>query len=108
MFWRFEVSGEKLIDEEETVRLVVYMLRQYRDAVSPQKGAVQLSGGIRYMNVADKYNVSKELGRGGQGVVYLATDKANNGQEVVVKMYDKTNQKEAQESITQSSSCSWT
>ncbi|CAK0840297.1 unnamed protein product [Prorocentrum cordatum] len=102
MFWRFEVSGEKLLYEEETVRLVMYMLRQYRDAVSPQKGgAVQLSGGIRYMNVADKYNVSKELGRGGQGVVYLATDKANNGQEVVVKMYGKTNQKEAQESITQ-------
>lgn len=102
MFWRFEVSGEKLLYEEETVRLVMYMLRQYRDAVSPQKtGAVQLSGGIRYMKVDDKYNVSKELGRGGQGVVYLATDKENSNQEVVVKLYGKTNQKEAQESITQ-------
>jgi len=102
MFWRFEVSGEQLLYEEETVRLVVYMLRQYRDAVSPQKtGAVQLSGGIRYMKVEEKYSVSKELGRGGQGVVHLAYDKANNNQEVVVKTYGKTNQKEAQESITQ-------
>ncbi|CAE8679629.1 unnamed protein product, partial [Polarella glacialis] len=99
MFWRFEVTGEGVLYEDEALRLVLYMLRQYRDAVSPpRRQAVQL--GIKHKNIADSYDVVKELGRGGQGIVYLASDKVSN-QDVVVKRYGKTNQKQAEEEITQ-------
>eukprot|EP00931_Biecheleriopsis_adriatica_P004853 TRINITY_DN106459_c0_g1_i1.p1 TRINITY_DN106459_c0_g1~~TRINITY_DN106459_c0_g1_i1.p1 ORF type:complete len:941 (-),score=189.20 TRINITY_DN106459_c0_g1_i1:130-2556(-) len=101
MFWRFEASGDGLLYEDEAVKFVLYVLREHRDRINPirhQNQAVQL--GIKHMSMADRYDIVKELGRGGQGVVYLAHEKETE-QEIVVKVYAKNNQKESQESITQ-------
>jgi len=101
MFWRFEVSGQGCLYEKEAVKMVLCMLRQYRDAISDTGRQVQqLSRAIKTMEVSEKFEIVKELGRGGQGVAYLAKSKAGT-QEVVVKMYAKTNQKGAVEEISQ-------
>eukprot|EP00928_Gymnodinium_smaydae_P078617 TRINITY_DN62730_c0_g1_i1.p1 TRINITY_DN62730_c0_g1~~TRINITY_DN62730_c0_g1_i1.p1 ORF type:complete len:764 (+),score=182.02 TRINITY_DN62730_c0_g1_i1:90-2294(+) len=101
MFWRFDFSGDGLLDEDEAVKLVLCMLRQYRDATRPpQPGIVKLGGHIDYRDVGEKYDVTKKLGEGGQGAVYLASD-LSSGQQVVVKYYDKSSPNAPVEDITQ-------
>lgn len=100
MFWRFDFSGDGVLNEEEAVKLCLYMLRSYRDATrQPAPGCVRLGGQIKYKNVAEGYDVKKKLGQGGQGAVYLASDK-RTGQEVVVKYYDKSSPNAPVEDIT--------
>lgn len=101
MFWRFEVAGQGRLYEDEATRMILCMLRQYRDSIEdPKAGRQHLSRTIKTHQVADKYEIIKELGRGGQGIALLAKSSSTN-QHVVVKMYGKTNQKEAVEEISQ-------
>lgn len=101
MFWRFDFSGDGLLNEDEATRLTMCMLRKYRDSTQPpQPGVVRLGGTIAYRKVEDKYAVSKKLGEGGQGAVYLAKEKTTK-KEVVIKYYDKSNPNSPMEDITQ-------
>lgn len=101
MFWRFEVTGEGVLYEDEAVRLITCMLHQYRDGLMPPPtGHVKLGDGIKHSAVEELYAVVKELGRGGQGIAYLAKSKAS-GQQVVLKTYTKKGQQVAVEEITQ-------
>lgn len=100
MFWRFDFVGEGLLDEQASVKLCLSMLRKYRDATrTPAVGAVRLGDGIAYRNVYDRYTIDEKLGQGGQGVVFLGKDK-RNGQEVVVKMCDKSSSSSPVEELT--------
>mmetsp|Transcript_65773 Transcript_65773/g.183208 ORF Transcript_65773/g.183208 Transcript_65773/m.183208 type:complete len:776 (+) Transcript_65773:72-2399(+) len=100
MFWRFDFSGDGMLDEDEATKLCLCMLRQYRDATRPpQPGCMKLGGHIPFRNVEEKYAVSKKLGEGGQGAVYLAQEKGS-GQSVVVKYYDKSSPNAPVEDIT--------
>lgn len=99
MFWRFEVAGDGRLYEDEAARMLLCMLRQYRDALKGgEEHSKQLD--IKTQEVSQSYEVIRELGRGGQGIAQLAKNKAT-GQEVVLKMYAKANQKEAVEEISQ-------
>uniref|UniRef100_A0A7S1QET2 Non-specific serine/threonine protein kinase n=1 Tax=Alexandrium catenella TaxID=2925 RepID=A0A7S1QET2_ALECA len=101
MFWRFEVTGEGVLYEDEAIRLITCMLHQYRDALMPPPpGHVKLGDGIKHASVQELYAVVKELGRGGQGIAYLAKSKLS-GQEVVLKTYTKKGQQASVEEITQ-------
>uniref|UniRef100_A0A7S1AHD8 Uncharacterized protein n=1 Tax=Noctiluca scintillans TaxID=2966 RepID=A0A7S1AHD8_NOCSC len=101
MFWRFDISGDGLLYENEAVKLILFMLQQYRDSTDASPpGAIQFGETIRHRQVSDKYDVKKELGRGGQGIVYLANEK-DTGQEVVVKMCSKKGSNTTKESTTQ-------
>lgn len=86
MFWRFEFSGTGIIREEEAVEMTLFILRRYRDALSPPSTSCAQLG---VKNLSDKLIVGKKLGEGGQSVVRLAKYKSS-GKEVVVKMYDKS------------------
>ena len=66
------------------------MLRHYRHALHPS-----ISGEMRLLNLEIKdmeahYDLGKKMGEGGQGAVYLASEKKTQ-HERVVKFYDKAN-----------------
>mmetsp|Transcript_47763 Transcript_47763/g.153817 ORF Transcript_47763/g.153817 Transcript_47763/m.153817 type:complete len:888 (-) Transcript_47763:108-2771(-) len=98
MFWRFEVAGDGRLYEDEATRMLLCMLRQYRDSLKGADKSVQQLD-IKTQKVSDNYDTVKELGRGGQGIAYLAKNKSS-GQEVVLKMYAKANQKDSVEEIS--------
>lgn len=90
MFWRFDFTGDGSLDANEMLNLCTSVLRSYQDAISPPRpGVVRLGGKIPMLELELKYTVSKKLGQGGQGAVYLAEDKLSK-QVVVVKFYDKS------------------
>jgi len=100
LFYRFDASGDNMLDEEETVKLCFCMLRHFRDATGhPEPGAVRLGGKIKERNADDKFTIQNKLGEGGQGAVFLAVDKTS-GQQVVMKMYDKSSPNVPVEDIT--------
>eukprot|EP00929_Paragymnodinium_shiwhaense_P111821 TRINITY_DN80107_c0_g1_i1.p1 TRINITY_DN80107_c0_g1~~TRINITY_DN80107_c0_g1_i1.p1 ORF type:complete len:945 (-),score=214.65 TRINITY_DN80107_c0_g1_i1:152-2986(-) len=99
MYWRFVISPDGLLYESEAVRMIIYALRLYHERSAPQQRGGQLGSSIPDRAVEDKYLVSKELGRGGQGIVYLATDKSSQNQ-VVVKAYSKSNQNAPLDEVT--------
>merc|ERR1719183_885067 len=51
-------------------------------------GTVQLGDAIPHRKVEERYDLGKELGRGGQAIVHLATQQ-DTKREVVLKMYAK-------------------
>merc|ERR1719197_236612 len=79
--------------------MIQSMIRRYRDAMSPAVGTVQLGDGIPHMKVEERYDLGKELGRGGQAIVHLATQQ-DSKREVVLKMYTKNNPDMPVEDIT--------
>jgi calcium-dependent protein kinase len=90
MFLRFDFSGDGVLDEEEGVRLIACMLHLHHDAQDgPALRARRFSAAaIPHKRLDQVYAVGRELGKGGQGVVYLARDRRNE-KERVVKYYDK-------------------
>eukprot|EP00440_Ansanella_granifera_P000102 gb/GFBE01000112.1/.p1 GENE.gb/GFBE01000112.1/~~gb/GFBE01000112.1/.p1 ORF type:complete len:728 (+),score=143.16 gb/GFBE01000112.1/:1-2184(+) len=93
MFHRYDFSGDGHLDDSEARHLVKHMLRVYRDGTpeSPSKRKTPpdfTADTIPTKQLAEFYILGKKLGQGGQGAVYLATDKACR-QQRVVKFYDK-------------------
>mmetsp|Transcript_26147 Transcript_26147/g.60981 ORF Transcript_26147/g.60981 Transcript_26147/m.60981 type:complete len:1008 (-) Transcript_26147:16-3039(-) len=103
MFWRFEITGHQVLYEPEAVKLIIFMLRTYRDHMRPpEKGHVQLGGTIVHRSPDEKYQTIKELGRGGQGIASLAVvKKSDPPQQVVLKIYSKSNKNAPVEEIAQ-------
>merc|ERR1719183_2193643 len=62
-------------------------------------GTVQLGDAIPHSKVEERYDLGKELGRGGQAIVHLATQQ-DTRREVVLKMYTKNNPDMPVEDIT--------
>lgn len=90
MFWRYDFSGDGSLDEEEGMMLIEGMMRAYRDSQDPAgaRAGMMTTGDIPVKRMESHYEVTKKLGQGGQGAVWLATDRSN-GQSKVVKYYDK-------------------
>lgn len=90
MFHRYDFSGDGDLDEEEGVMCIEGMLRAYRDSQDETRLRVATGDVIPIKELQRFYNLAKEIGKGGQGTIYLATDKTT-GKEKVVKFYDKSN-----------------
>jgi len=100
MFWRFDWSGDGLLNEEEGVEMIKFMMRRYRDStMPPEPGQVRLGGCIPSRDPSEKYIVNKVIGRGGQGIVKVAKDRSTS-QVVVIKVYEKGSKKAPIEHIT--------
>jgi len=90
MMFRFDFSGNGTLDLQETSELVIHMIRVMRDSIAPPGN----KGGTNFARKSPKeagYAVGKQLGKGGQGAIHIAKN-TNNGQSVVIKFYDKSNQ----------------
>lgn len=92
LFWKFDFSGDGCLDEYESTSLIKYMLRMHRDAQSVnlavKDGRFSVDS-IPNKKLDDHFELVKKLGQGGQGTVYLATEKKSRKQRVV-KFYDKS------------------
>eukprot|EP00927_Polykrikos_kofoidii_P018628 TRINITY_DN18654_c0_g1_i1.p1 TRINITY_DN18654_c0_g1~~TRINITY_DN18654_c0_g1_i1.p1 ORF type:complete len:685 (-),score=170.68 TRINITY_DN18654_c0_g1_i1:99-2078(-) len=92
MFWRYDFSGTGALDKKEAVRMLLSMLRRFRDErLDPAPGVVRLNGQFCRKDPWKMYDFGEKVGEGGQGAVYLAKDKTN-AQQVVIKLYDKSSQ----------------
>lgn len=91
LFWRYDFSGTGYLDLKESVALIEGMMRAAKDARDPSAARAGMLSTTQIPNkrMEAGYEVSKKLGQGGQGAVYLARDRLNN-QEKVVKLYDKS------------------
>jgi len=70
LFDRFDFDGDGILNFEETQRLVRVGLQQRRVAIAGERRPVPVPA----MTLEKAgYTVLKELGRGGQGIIYLAT-----------------------------------
>mmetsp|Transcript_123442 Transcript_123442/g.356912 ORF Transcript_123442/g.356912 Transcript_123442/m.356912 type:complete len:687 (-) Transcript_123442:87-2147(-) len=99
-FWRFDFFGDGLLNEEEGVRLFLYMLRRYRDGVRlPFESHMQFQLEVPYCNIYDLYTIEEQIGCGGQAYVALGTSK-QTGQRVTVKMKVKAVSDLPEESLT--------
>jgi len=87
MFYRFDFSGDGHLDLAETRKLVKFLLKEQRDQLRPPKPGMKL-GSLRVVNLESEFELGKKLGQGGQGAVYLATEKSS-GTKRVVKFYGK-------------------
>eukprot|EP00747_Dinoflagellata_sp_TGD_P208967 gnl/TRDRNA2_/TRDRNA2_82401_c0_seq2.p1 gnl/TRDRNA2_/TRDRNA2_82401_c0~~gnl/TRDRNA2_/TRDRNA2_82401_c0_seq2.p1 ORF type:complete len:704 (+),score=134.79 gnl/TRDRNA2_/TRDRNA2_82401_c0_seq2:211-2322(+) len=89
IFYRFDIDGNGLVDENECVMVAESMLRHYREATTPlfPSGKVSMID-LDFKNIEDHYELSEKLGAGGMGAVYLARERST-GQQRVVKFYDK-------------------
>lgn len=87
MFYRFDFSGDGHLDLAETKKLVKFLLKEQRNQLRPPKPGMKL-GNLRMVNLESEFELGKKLGQGGQGAVYLATEKSS-GTKRVVKFYGK-------------------
>lgn len=90
-FHRYDFSGDGKLDEVEGVMLIEGMIRAAKDRADPKaaKAGMRNVREIPTKRMESAYQIKKKLGQGGQGAVYLSTDRSN-GQEKVVKYYDKS------------------
>jgi serine/threonine protein kinase len=92
MFWRFDFSGTGELCESECAQLVKFILRKVRDTLSPPPGLRLCK--LPQKDLTKEYKISKQLGQGGQGAVYLAEFRracadGSRGIQRVVKFYAK-------------------
>lgn len=92
MFCRHDFTGDGHLDEEEGVRMVSELLHQYRDHKTPWKAKAGEPKLIRlpFRSLEENFQLKRKLGSGGQGIVYLAVEKATST-ERVVKFFSKDN-----------------
>lgn len=99
MFWRFDFTGDGMLSEAETTKLMLCMLRSLRDAAQPPvPGSILLGDGIERKVLHDEFTVHEKIGEGGQGTVFrcsrnrrLGTLFSGSSQQMVLKMFDKSN-----------------
>jgi len=89
-FDRFDVNGDGSLDEDECVMLAESMLRHYLHDARPSGSRPHKMLQIESKHLEVHYHLTKKLGQGGQGVVYLAVENST-GLPRVVKCYDKGN-----------------
>jgi len=100
LFWRFDFTGDGVLNARQSMELCLCMLRKYRDATRPPvAGCVRLGGQIAHKSVHGHYVVGRKIGEGGQGAVFLCKDR-QRGQDVVIKMCDKSSPNSPVEEIT--------
>jgi len=88
MFYRFDFSGDEVLDIRETKKLIKYLLKEQRRLLKPDEEGATVSTLVR-KNLQNEFELGKKLGQGGQGAVYLAKDK-HSGTARVVKFYEKS------------------
>lgn len=92
MFWRFDFSGTGELSEDECANYVRFILRKVRDRLTPESRCLR-NCALPQKILKDEYTIVKELGKGGQGAVYLATRGTLGSpglqQQRVVKFYSK-------------------
>lgn len=81
----FDFDGSGLLTVNETYKLVKFSLREFRKLIGGSDTNVKMP--FRTMQEAG-YTITKELGRGSQGVAKLAVDR--QGREVCVKLLQKS------------------
>lgn len=80
----FDFDGSGQLEVNEVYKLVKFHLREYRKMLGGEISQVDMP--VRTIAQAG-YNVTKELGRGSQGIVRLATNR--EGTEVCIKCLEK-------------------
>ncbi|CAE7296428.1 CPK1 [Symbiodinium sp. CCMP2456] len=99
LFHRYDFSGDGELDESEALHLITHMLRVFRDGLQRQQQQSQAlpmqpvpdfsAESIPFKQLDQAFVLQKKLGQGGQGAVYLATDRSSKLKRVV-KFYNKS------------------
>mmetsp|Transcript_97709 Transcript_97709/g.232622 ORF Transcript_97709/g.232622 Transcript_97709/m.232622 type:complete len:694 (+) Transcript_97709:90-2171(+) len=99
LFHRYDFSGDGELDESEALHLITHMLRVFRDGLQrhqqqsqamPMQPVPDFSAeSIPFKQLDQAFVLQKKLGQGGQGAVYLATDRSSKLKRVV-KFYNKS------------------
>jgi len=114
LFWRFDFSGDGKLGEPEATKLMLCMMRSYRDAtLPPVSGNIVLGASIPYKSLQEEFTMGKKLGEGAQGTVFLCTRNGlasslplasswltGKSNQMVLKMFDKSNPAAPVEDIT--------
>lgn len=99
-FDRFDINGDGNLDEEECTLLAECMLRYYLDSKYPRQPGQASSFDLDRKEVEEFFELKRKVGQGGQGVVYLATEKKTEA-ERIVKIFDKSNRNAPIEEVKQ-------
>jgi len=87
MFHRFDYSGDGSLDLSEAYDLIKFVLKEQKRELSPPKPGTRLAH-LERKDLKQYFELSKKLGQGGQGAVYLAKE-ISSGTARVVKFYTK-------------------